>query len=123
MKITEAELNAKIAKHHGWTQSENLVGPRKVPVWLHPDGDESIDVPAYSSDMNLAIELLGRMPCHGLVKLKTKQGGYWLVRWTQKVPKGWAKLQAEHRSPCLAICLAWLRYKTGEVYEVIEDGE
>lgn len=120
MKITEAELNAKIAERRGWKQSDKLVGPGNIRVWLHSDGDELLEAPAYSSDMNLAIELLGVMPHHSFTKRKNERGGKWLLKWNQKFDFGWKKLMIEHESPSMAICLAWLQLKTNTVYEVIE---
>lgn len=112
MKITEQQLNEEIAKRRGWTQSETLVGPGNVPVWLHPDEDESLEAPSYTGDMNLATSLLGELAYPSLSPCRHAES------WRIYFDSQGLRPCREHKSPAVVICIAWLRWKTGETVEV-----
>ena len=57
MKITESELNEKIAELRGEVKHGQLQPGGSIVIC-----EETKIVPAYSSDMNLAVELLRDLP-------------------------------------------------------------
>lgn len=98
MKITEAELNEKIAELRG----EFI---RQKPY-------------SYIGDMNLAGQLLDELPGAGANHhLCLSQGPLWIISWRPRCNRKYHR----HTKLPIAICLAWLQWKTGVVYEVIDN--
>lgn len=99
LKLTLDEIEQKIA-------TERKTFTREKP-YRHTD------------DMNLASELLGEMPDAYLAKSLSIPGRWEVCYYLIKNGVGHRRCMC-HSEIAVAICLAWLQWKTGEVVEVVE---